>query len=233
MDYVFGGFNFPISALADANIITVLILIPLLDRIIYPWLIQSNVNFTMLQKIGTGYFIVAFAMIVAGLIEIWRKESSLTNHTSTCDSSIYLSELSILWQIPQYVLVGVSEVFASITSLHFFASQAPPSMRGTIYALNLVTAGIGILLAALLVVIVDLGSTPWIPNNLDNGHLEYYYFLIAALMLITLLIFIPIAKRYKYWKGTETGTETQIDGYTNLSDNEENNEQRPLISTIS
>ena len=64
-----------------------------------------------------------------------------------------------------YLLIGTSEVFASITSLEFFAGQAPESMRSVLYSLNIFTAGMGSLLSALLVVIVDSWTPQWIPND--------------------------------------------------------------------
>merc|ERR1719356_2166336 len=110
MDYYIGSFEMPIAVLNDADIIIILILVPLCDRLVYPWLKQSACcKFGMLRKIGVGYFVLALAMITAGLVEIARKESRTTDMTSACDSSIYISELSLLWQIPQYLLTGVSE----------------------------------------------------------------------------------------------------------------------------
>merc|ERR1712224_1148210 len=142
-------------------------------------------------------------MITAGLVEIERKRSTTLSITSTCDSDIYLSSLSVLWQIPQYLLTGVSEVFASIVSLEFFSGQAPESMKAIVYSLNLMVVGIGYLLATLLVVVVDSWSPEWIPTDLDEGYLEYYYFLVAALMLLTLLVFIPYSRKYEYKPGTD------------------------------
>jgi POT family proton-dependent oligopeptide transporter len=51
--------------------------------------------------------------------------------------------MSILWQIPLFILIGVSEIFASITSLEFFYSQAPADMRSVSQASNLFTNAMG------------------------------------------------------------------------------------------
>eukprot|EP01084_Bolivina_argentea_P085316 154188_1 len=199
------SFDFPIATLNDADIIIILILVPLMDRFIYPWINNTSecCQFTMLKKIGIGYFILAIAMVVAGIVEIWRKSVETYDITSTCDSRVYISNLNVLWQIPQYLLVGTSEVFASITSLEFFSGQGPDSMKSVVYALNLVVTGIGFLLAALLVFIVDLWKPQWIPPDLDDGYLEYYFFLISAIMIVTLIAFIPYANLYKYKPGTD------------------------------
>merc|ERR1719229_1086869 len=131
--------------------------------------------------------------------------------TSACDSSIYISELSVLWQTPQYLLTGESEVFASIVSLEFFSGQAPESMKAIIYSLNLMVVGIGYLMATLLVVIVDSWTPEWIPTDLDDGYLEYYFFLVAGLMMVTLLFFIPYSKKYEYKPGTDVSNTDLVD----------------------
>jgi len=204
------SFQFPIAALNDADIVIILLLVPLMDRVVYPML---KGRLTMLRKVGAGFAVLALAMIVAGLVEIWRKSTRTLSETSTCDSSVFVSELSVLWQIPQYTLVGVSEVFASITSLEFFSGQAPESMRAIVYSLNLMVTGLGYLISCLLVIMVDSWTPEWIPSDLDDGFLEYYYFLIAGIMLLTLAAFVPCAQRYEYKPGTDVAVELDVAEY--------------------
>ena len=53
------------------------------------------------------------SMIVAGVVEIERVESQdCVNHTISNQN--YSACLSIYYQIPQYGLIGISEVFASV-----------------------------------------------------------------------------------------------------------------------
>jgi len=72
-------------------------------------------------------------------------------------------KMTVFWQIPQYLLIGTSEVLASITgslcllarfgrlvhyafiasAMEFFYSQAPNCMKSVCSALNLVTTAFG------------------------------------------------------------------------------------------
>ena len=106
--------------------------------------------------------------------------------------------MSIFYQIPQFVLVGTSEVLASVTGLEFF-SQAPPEMRSILASLNLVTTGLGSWLVGVFIMLVNINKHDlWITDDLNNGHLDWYFFMIGALCLIAFGAFLWTAMRYKY-----------------------------------
>ena len=110
-----------------------------------------------------------------------------------------MSNLSIFWQIPQFVLIGVSEIFASITSLEFFYSQAPSKMRSVSQASNLFTNAMGSWLAIPLTLLVNANPNhPWISSNVDEGELQNYFYLLAGLMVIALGIFLYLSFGYVY-----------------------------------
>jgi len=107
--------------------------------------------------------------------------------------------MSILWQVPLFILIGVSEIFASITSLEFFYSQAPTDMRSVSQASNLFTNAMGSWLTIPLTLIVNSNSDDkWIPSDLNTGHLDYYFYLLACIMLFAYLAFLYISKGYLY-----------------------------------
>lgn len=97
------------------------------------------------------------------------------------------------------MLIGVSEIFASITSLEFFYSQAPSTMRSVSQACNLFTNALGSWLTIPLTMLVNINqSDMWVTSNVDNGHLDYYFFLLAALMFLALIVFWYLAATFVY-----------------------------------
>lgn len=116
-----------------------------------------------------------------------------------CDPFPQMSSISIFWQVPQFVLVGISEIFAMITSLEFFYSQAPMTMRSVSQALNLFTNAVGSWLTIPLTLLVNTNkNNQWITDNVDDGHLEWYFFLLAGIMLATYFIYCWLCYGFEY-----------------------------------
>ena len=100
-------------------------------------------------------------------------------------------------------LQGASEVLASIGQLEFFYAEAPESMRSLCMALQLVSTSLGSYLSAAILNAVDAvtkkAGHEWVPpTNLNEGHLDYFFALLAGIMLADTLIFVLVATRYRY-----------------------------------
>eukprot|EP01084_Bolivina_argentea_P305461 527708_1 len=195
----------PIAALNLFDIIPILILVPFFDRILIPCLRKRGFRVTMLQRMGCGFVFAMLAMISAGILEIFRKKTAISDIASACnvkgetDSIIYVSDISIFYQMPQFIFVGTSEVLASITGLEFFFSQAPPEMRSILASLNLVTTGLGSWLVGAFIMLVNINKNNlWITDNLNNGHLDLYFFMIAIFCCIAFIAFLWSSIRYEY-----------------------------------
>ena len=65
-------------------------------------------------------------------------------------------------------------------------------------ALQLVSVSLGAYFSALLVQLVELSTqgAPWITENLNEGRLHYFFFLLAALMLVNVGLFGFVARRF-------------------------------------
>lgn len=113
--------------------------------------------------------------------------------------------MSIFWQVPQYFIIGCAEVFSFIGQLEFFYEQAPDAIRSLCSALSLTTAALGNHLSTFLVNIVADFSTRdddcgWIPDNLNYGHLHYFFWLLAVLSVLNLGVYLMVARWYTYKK---------------------------------
>ena len=175
----------------------------------------------MLQRVGIGYCLATLAMIAAFIVEIARKNAPISKTMiSDCDENVYVSEMSIFWQIPQFVAFGISEVLAAITALNFFISQSPQHMRSVILAIYYATHSISSWMVSLLILIVNIDkNNKWISNDLNNGHLELYFLTIAIMMTVVTICFIYSAKKYKYKNNVDMIIKEKIE-YENENENE-------------
>jgi solute carrier family 15 (peptide/histidine transporter), member 3/4 len=77
MNLYIGSFQLPVSAMNIFNNITILALVPLFDQVLYPFLKRKfNYHPNMLQKIGIGFSLATLAMVMAGLIELYRLQQA-------------------------------------------------------------------------------------------------------------------------------------------------------------
>ncbi|XP_071829540.1 solute carrier family 15 member 4-like [Apostichopus japonicus] len=219
----YNDFTLPAAILNLFDVIAILILVPFFDRILYPGLQKLGVNFTLLRRIGTGMFLATCSVIIAAVVEIERKRIMEEGHyiaQNLSTETFNASDLSVFVQIPQFAFIGASEVFASVTGLEFAYSQAPVALQGVIMGLFLLTTGLGSYFGSLLVLIVNsisgMYGTPWLPDDPNEGHLEYFFFLLALLMGINIVIYLVVSNSYEYVKPT-TYIEFDADDAANYS----------------
>eukprot|EP01084_Bolivina_argentea_P294416 506543_1 len=211
MDYHIGSlnWNFPITSLSLFYIIPVLLLIPVLDTFLFPLLRNKyNCKITTLRKMGAGFIFAILAMIWAGIIEIIRRDYSTinTHYTSICDTDsidnqIYISNLSIFWQIPIFVFHGISQVLTVISGFEFFFDEAPRSMKSVISAFFTMSIGLGQWITGIYIILANIDKNNlWITNDLNGGHLDWYFFIVALLVSFAFVFFIWYANKYQYRK---------------------------------
>ncbi|OAY81503.1 protein NRT1/ PTR FAMILY 8.1-like [Ananas comosus] len=202
-------FKIPPASLSIFDTISVIVWVPIYDRIIVPVVRKITGRargFTQLTRMGIGLVISIFSMLAAGVLEVIRLRTVARDNLYGAKDII---PLSIFWQIPQYFIVGAAEIFTFIGQLEFFYDQAPDAMRSMCSALSLTTVALGNYLSTLLVTIVkDIttkdGKLGWIPDNLNRGHLDYFFWLLAILSVVNFLVYLLIAHWYQYKKTADS-----------------------------
>ncbi|KAK4789996.1 hypothetical protein SAY86_017300 [Trapa natans] len=207
MDTTIGPFTIPPASLSTFDVISVIFWVPVYDRIIVPLarrLTGKERGFSELQRMGMGLFISVLCMSAAATVEIVRLRMA---HDLGLEDEEVAVPLSILWQIPQYFLLGAAEVCTFIGQIEFFYDQSPDAMRSFCSAFSLLTTALGNYLSSLILTVVTYfttrgGNPGWIPNNLNEGHLDYFFWLLAGLSLSNMLVYIVCSKKYKQKKAS-------------------------------
>ncbi|KAL0705921.1 hypothetical protein Bca4012_072346 [Brassica carinata] len=231
-------FKIPPASMSSFDILSVALFIFIYRRVLEPLATRfknkdGTKGITELHRMGIGLVIAILAMVAAGVVECFRLKYADKSCTH-CDGS---SSLSIFWQVPQYSLIGASEVFMYVGQLEFFNAQTPDGLKSFGSALCMMSMSMGNFVSSLLVTMVVKISTVdhmpgWIPRNLNKGHLDRFYFLLAALTSIDLVVYIACARWYKCIK-LEAKDEMQDMLSDDVSDTDSDDyEERPKDSKV-
>ncbi|XP_024522240.1 protein NRT1/ PTR FAMILY 8.1 isoform X1 [Selaginella moellendorffii] len=192
MDNRLGSTSFkipPASMLLFSNI-TVVLFLPFYDRILVPAMRKISKNergITLLQRTGLGIFVTVIALVTAALVEIKRKDENSSSR-----------KLGIFWLLPQYALLGMAEGLANTSMLEFFHEQSPDTFHSLGISLGLANLGVGSFMSSVLITCVGRAAPSWLQNDVNAGHLDRYYWLMAGLSVANLAIYVPLARWYSY-----------------------------------
>ncbi|KAG8084235.1 hypothetical protein GUJ93_ZPchr0010g8460 [Zizania palustris] len=189
---LFGGrFRVPVASLVSVEVVFMLLWVLLHDAVVLPLARRRwPGGLTRLQRMGVGRLLVVLSMATAALVERRRLRGAKRS-------------MSIAWQLPQFVILAGSDVFSGIAQLEFFYGEAPSSMRSICSAFSFLALSLGFYVNSLIVTIVAAatkrhdGSGGWLAPDLDAGHLDYYFWLWAAISAVNLGLYLVVAGRYK------------------------------------
>ncbi|CAH1442164.1 unnamed protein product [Lactuca virosa] len=107
-----------------------------------------------------------------------------------------------MWLVPQYALLGLAEAFNAIGQMEFYYSELPKSMSSVAMAVFMVSNAFSGLVGSVLVNVVDLvtsegGSVSWLSSDINEGHVDYYYWLLGLLNLLNFFYFLICCRFHK------------------------------------
>ncbi|OMO78819.1 Proton-dependent oligopeptide transporter family [Corchorus olitorius] len=181
-----------------------ILFIPIYDRLLVPFargLTRKPAGITMLQRIGIGMLLSAISIVIAALVEMQRLKTA--REYGLVDDPNATVPTSAWWLVPSYVLFGVSDVFTLVGFQEFFYDQVPNELRSVGLALYLSIFGVGSYLSSFLISAIENttggnGGDSWFSDNLNRAHLDYFYWLLAALSAIQLALYLYFTKSYVY-----------------------------------
>jgi len=169
---------------------------------------------THLQRTGVGLTIAMLSNAVAAVVE--RRRRSVAAASGLLDAPKATLPMSVFWLVPQFAIHGIANAFMDVGRMEFLYDQAPESMRSMAAALYWLTFSIGSYLGTLLVTIVHAKtqrSGQWLPDNLNRGKLDNYYWLVVALEVVNLVYFFICVKYYTFKPLEMVGGEEEVELY--------------------
>ena len=162
------GHGMPNDFMQNFDPISILIFVPVLDRLVYPALRKAGIELMPIQRITIGFLLAALCMAYAAIVQhLIYKTGPCYYHPldeKLCPATInpikggadIPNNIHIAVQAPAYVFIGLSEIFISVTGLEYAYTKSPPSMKSFVQSLYLFTNAFGSALnEALVTVVVD------------------------------------------------------------------------------
>ncbi|PIA62458.1 hypothetical protein AQUCO_00200461v1 [Aquilegia coerulea] len=207
-----GGNNFEVPAASYIvfSMIGLTIWIPIYDRLIVPTLRKftgKEGGISLLERVAIGFVLSVTTMLVSAIVETQRRNYALTRPTLGITSKGgAISSLPGLWLAPQLILAGLTEAFGSIGQVEFYYKQFPENMRtiaGSFFYCTMAGANYlcGFLVSLIHRVTAKSPTGNWLPEDLNKGRLDYFYYLFVALGILNFAYFLVCARWYRY-KGT-------------------------------
>ncbi|KAJ6263709.1 hypothetical protein Dda_2278 [Drechslerella dactyloides] len=127
----------PNDILSNLNPFSLIILIPIFDLFLYPGLRKIGFNFTPIKKITFGFITGVMAMIWAAVLQYYIYQKSPCGYHAA-DSKCPPADINVWAQTGSFVLIAISEIFASITGLEYAYTKAPTNMKSLVTSVFLV-----------------------------------------------------------------------------------------------
>ncbi|KAG9141153.1 hypothetical protein Leryth_001659 [Lithospermum erythrorhizon] len=199
--HIGNAFEIPPAAMTVFFVGTTLLVVPIYDKIMVPIcrrVLKYPHGLTPLQRIGIGLAFGIIAMAAAALTEI--KRLHVAHSRGLTEDKTTMVPISAFYLLPQFILVGAGEAFTYIGQLDFFLRECPKGMKTMSTGLFLSTLSLGFFFSSVLVTVVHKlnGDNPWLADNLNQGKLYNFYWLVAILCVFNFMAFQVCAKWYVY-----------------------------------
>ncbi len=163
------------SQIQATNPLLIVLLTPLFYKLVFPWLsTRTHLNYITKITLGLAFTVAAFSWVA--LLQ------------QQLDAGL---KLTIIWQLPAYLLLTMAEILVSVTCLEFSYTQAPNSMKALIMSLYMATVAVGNLFTS---------GVNFILAKLTTSHLlsgAAYFWFFTVLMLLTTLGFMWHNRHFK------------------------------------
>ncbi|XP_078444829.1 major facilitator superfamily protein [Wolffia australiana] len=187
MERTIGGeFLLPPATLQSSITVSIILLMPLYNRLIVPcfkWATRREDGIMVKERIGVGMVLSVVAMVAAALVESRRGAAARSGG----------ARLSIFWLLPQYVLLGVADVFTVVGMQEFFYGGMPSCMRTIGIGLYLSVFGVGSFLSSALIWAVErMTDGSWFSEDARVSHLDRFYWFLSILCAFSFILFVLI-----------------------------------------
>ncbi|KAK4715765.1 hypothetical protein R3W88_014103 [Solanum pinnatisectum] len=201
--HIFPHFEIPAASFSVFLIIALTIWIAFYDRVLVPFLSKYTGQprgLSPVTRMGIGLMASCMSIALSAITESIRRQRAIEEGHE--DDPNALVNMSAMWFVPQYALLGVAEAAHAVGQIEFLYALLPKSMSSIASAMYTVGTAVSSLIGSILVSGVNWlsstgGKTSWLSSNINRGHLDYYFWLLTFLNLTNFLYFLVICWFYE------------------------------------
>jgi hypothetical protein len=172
----------PNDLLPAMNQVGCIVLGPLIQELLYPFLHRRRVYLTAVSRIAIGFTFVALSMLYATVVQFFIYRSP--TYDDQPGSSGGSSRINVWTQAPLYFLIAAGEIFAYVTALEYAYDRAPKAMKVVVQAVGLLVGGAG---SACAMALTPVARDP---------HLVTFYGSLTVGMAVTTIVFWILFRKY-------------------------------------
>lgn len=185
------GFEIPPGSYSIFMTISFVLFLAIYDLVVVPlvsWIIRKPFRLGVMARMGVGVSISVLCISSLATVEYVRSKRARDERGSM---------LSAMWLSPYMILGGISEALVVIAQNEFLYSELPKSMSSVATTLPGLGLAASSIVSSWIITVVDVATCrSWITEDIDEGHLDYYYWLVAVLSLLNVLYFAWCSKAY-------------------------------------
>ncbi|KAL9232095.1 hypothetical protein vseg_007240 [Gypsophila vaccaria] len=203
-------FEIPAASFGTFVVIVIFVWILVYDRVLLPLaskICGRPVRLCVKLRMGIGLGFSFMSMLAAAAVEHVRRQRAISEGFENSPQAVL--QMSAMWTIPQCIFGGLADAFNGIGQNEFYYSELPKNMSSVATSLSGLGMGFGSLIGSLILNIVNRatrkgGEKGWIADNVNRGHYDYYYWLLAILNLLNIMYYMycswiygPVAEQRK------------------------------------
>ncbi|KAF3481854.1 uncharacterized protein GIQ15_04613 [Arthroderma uncinatum] len=174
----------PNDIMYNTNPIVIVLVIPIIDRLLFPWLRRSGFALTAVTRLVWGFALEAAAMAMAAIVQkLIYSSGPCYDHPLSCTASkngTIPNSVSIFLQVPIFALEAFSESLSSPAGYELAFTMAPSSMKSVLQAIFSTTGAVG---SSLSIAISPLYKDP---------HLAWVYASLSIAMAMVTIGFYSV-----------------------------------------
>ncbi|CAF0905534.1 unnamed protein product [Rotaria sordida] len=180
----------PVIWMSVGDQVSIIIGILILNLFVYKHLVTYNQSTLIQIKFVVGMILASITMFIAGTIEKFRQHG--------CHPGKNNSDLSIFTQLPQYIGIGLSEVFGMVASFEFAYLAAPRSAQSLTMSLRFCSLGLSSFISDVYVKLMTITSKKFDFDCQNTEEILYiYFYVLGGVQLLTIFVFILCHRKFR------------------------------------